>query len=183
MKLQMPADEQKRLESYQKRMRRRPTKAEAQFKKDILRLLKGRYGIKSISQKMIWEVKGKQDKKAYILDFYLPDLKMSIEIDGNSHNSKQAKTYDQIRDSLAAKRGIRVIRFSNEEVKDSEKCIRRLYAEIEQWQEYNLKRSTQKILDISRDDELRMQEEFIEAKGLTLLPEIGFNRKALSQAK
>lgn len=175
---QMPKKDQERLGDYQLRMRRRPTKAEAQFKSDILKLLNGRYGIKSINQKMIWEVNGKADKKAYIFDFYLPTLKMAIEIDGASHNSKRAKVYDLIRDSLAAKKGIRVVRFTNEEVKDSEQCIRRLYSEIERWQQDNLSKSQSKA-PMNREEELRLQAEFIKRNGVKVLPTIGTNRKPL----
>ena len=182
MKRQMPAKEQKRLGEFQQRMRKRPTKAESQFKKDVLKVLNGRYGIKSVSQKMIWEVKGKGDKKAYILDFYLPTLKLAIEIDGASHNSEHARTYDQIRDSLAAKKGIRVVRFSNDEVKDSENCIRKIYSEIERWQQDNLNRG-RKATPVNREEELRVQQEFIERNGVKVLPVIGENRKPLRWSK
>ena len=172
----MPAKEQNRLRLFQERMRARPTKGEVQFKKDILRMLKGRYDIKALSQKIIWEVNSGKDRKAYILDFYLPSLKLAIEIDGKSHNSQRAQTYDIIRDSLAAKRGIRVIRFTNEEVKNIENCIKRIYVEIERWQQYNLNR-TKPAPKISRDEELRMQAEFIRQRGVTALPTIGEGRK------
>ena len=172
----MPKQDQKRLAEYQLRMRKRPTKAESQFKKDILRLLHGRYGIKATNQKMIWEVNSKNDKKAYILDFYIPSLKMAIEIDGASHNSKRAQVYDQIRDSLAAKKGIRVIRFTNEDVKDTDKCIKRIYQEIERWQQFNLAR-TKPAEPIDRADELEMQQKFIAEHGIKYLPTVGENRK------
>lgn len=174
----MPAKEQNRLRLFQERMRAYPTKGESQFKRDVLRMLNGRYRIKSVGQKMIWEVNRGKDCKGYILDFYLPSLKIAIEIDGKSHNSPRAKTYDKIKDSLAAKKGIRIIRFTNEEVKNCENCIRRLYSEIERWQQYNLAR-TKPAKPINRKQELKMQDEFIRQNGITMLPAIGEKRKVL----
>lgn len=53
-------------------------------------------------------------RKAYILDFYLPEYRVCIEIDGASHDTRQA--YDQIRTNYLREAGITVIRFQNEEM-------------------------------------------------------------------
>ena len=50
----------------------------------------------------------------WILDFYCPALKLVIELDGNSHESKVE--YDAIRTANLEAHGYRVIRFKNEEV-------------------------------------------------------------------
>ena len=50
----------------------------------------------------------------WILDFYCPALKLVIELDGNSHDSKVE--YDAIRTANLEAHGYRVIRFKNEEV-------------------------------------------------------------------
>ncbi|HSX25270.1 MAG TPA: endonuclease domain-containing protein [Candidatus Andersenbacteria bacterium] len=52
----------------------------------------------------------------YILDFYCPKKKLSIEIDGDSHFSKQAINNDKIRQVTIEEFGILIIRFTNEEV-------------------------------------------------------------------
>lgn len=175
--MEMSKAKQKKLTSYQRSMRRSPTKAERQFKFEVMNVLKERYSINYVSQKIIWEVVGRKDSKAYIIDFYLPDIKMAIEIDGSSHKGKQAQTYDAIRDSLCAKRGIRVIRFTNEEVKDPTDCLRRLYKEIEEWQHKLKAKPTANLL--SRNDELLMQQEYIMTNGVKKLPTIGKDRKPL----
>jgi len=50
----------------------------------------------------------------FILDFYCAKLKIAIEIDGDIHDRK--KQYDDKRTGLLKRRGIIVMRFSNEEV-------------------------------------------------------------------
>ena len=52
----------------------------------------------------------------FIVDFYCPKLKLVIEIDGESHNSKQAQIYDAERTRRLEGYGLKVIRFTNEEV-------------------------------------------------------------------
>lgn len=52
----------------------------------------------------------------YIADFYCPELKLVIEIDGVSHESEAAQNYDQIRSEFMQALGIRTIRFGNKEV-------------------------------------------------------------------
>lgn len=52
----------------------------------------------------------------YVLDFYCPDLKLAIELDGESHNSDEAIAADQARQAAIAALGIRFLRFTNQEV-------------------------------------------------------------------
>ncbi|MCY1393678.1 hypothetical protein D3C76_366070 [compost metagenome] len=49
----------------------------------------------------------------YILDFYCPDLKLAIELDGGQHTLDAARIYDQQRTHFLALNGITVMRFSN----------------------------------------------------------------------
>lgn len=55
----------------------------------------------------------------YILDFYCSECKLIIEIDGTSHNSKEAKEYDKIRDRYFKELGYTTIRFLNNEVENN----------------------------------------------------------------
>ncbi len=50
----------------------------------------------------------------FILDFYCPELRLCVELDGSSHDYKY--DYDQLRSSFLTQQGIITIRFSNEEV-------------------------------------------------------------------
>jgi very-short-patch-repair endonuclease len=52
----------------------------------------------------------------YILDFYCPKEKLGIELDGDSHFSKNGILYDKERDEYLKREGIKILRFTNEEV-------------------------------------------------------------------
>lgn len=52
-------------------------------------------------------------KGAYILDFYCPQLRLVIEVDGESH---AGSARDRIRDAWLDSQGYRVLRFWNHEV-------------------------------------------------------------------
>jgi very-short-patch-repair endonuclease len=53
----------------------------------------------------------------YILDFYSPALKLAIEVDGSQHFDKQE--YDRRRTRYLNAKGIRVLRFWNNEVSEN----------------------------------------------------------------
>jgi very-short-patch-repair endonuclease len=52
----------------------------------------------------------------YVADFYCSSQKLVIEIDGDSHFTEPAKAYDVARSLDLAMHGVRVIRFTNEDV-------------------------------------------------------------------
>jgi len=52
----------------------------------------------------------------YIVDFYRPEKKLAIEIDGDTHYNEQAKRYDSKREIFIANYGIKIIRFTNLEI-------------------------------------------------------------------
>ena len=52
----------------------------------------------------------------YITDFYCPKSKLIIEIDGGQHYSEQEKKKDKIRDDYMSKIGLKVLRFSDNEI-------------------------------------------------------------------
>ncbi|MFA5750276.1 MAG: endonuclease domain-containing protein [Candidatus Shapirobacteria bacterium] len=65
----------------------------------------------------------------FILDFYCSKLLLAIEIDGGSHNKKE--NYDEGRDLYLEQRGIKTIRFKNEEIENSlEEVKKHLYQVI-----------------------------------------------------
>lgn len=59
----------------------------------------------------------------YIADFYCVKNKLIIEIDGEIHNTKEAKEYDNTRDKFFIELGYTVLRFSNFEVKNNIKEV------------------------------------------------------------
>ncbi|MGH8566197.1 MAG: endonuclease domain-containing protein [Gammaproteobacteria bacterium] len=52
----------------------------------------------------------------YVLDFYCPELKLGIEVDGDSYFEASAGEYDRERQCHIESLGIRVLRFTNREV-------------------------------------------------------------------
>ena len=63
----------------------------------------------------------------YIVDFYCKDLMLAVEIDGMSHNHEEAFAKDEIRQRKLDSFGIRVIRFTEAEMKyDMTNVIRAL---------------------------------------------------------
>jgi very-short-patch-repair endonuclease len=52
----------------------------------------------------------------YVIDFYCPELKLAIEIDGTSHFREGAEYYDSNRQESIEQPGIKFLRFNNKEV-------------------------------------------------------------------
>lgn len=83
----------------------------------------------TVTEAQIWEAlrrkKGSTNKykfrrqhpiDRYILDFYCHAKRLAIEIDGGYHFTPEQKAYDEHRTEVLNQLGIRVIRFTNEEV-------------------------------------------------------------------
>jgi len=75
----------------------------------LWRFLKGRKldGLKFRRQQRIGE---------YVVDFYCPEIRLAVELDGSAHENRIA--YDAERDLKLRGMGIAVLRFTNEEVLD-----------------------------------------------------------------
>lgn len=52
----------------------------------------------------------------YVVDFYCPELKLAIEIDGESHLQQNAGEYDCEREEHIKTFGVRILRFQNTDV-------------------------------------------------------------------
>ncbi|MCR4852575.1 MAG: DUF559 domain-containing protein [Prevotella sp.] len=50
----------------------------------------------------------------FILDFYCPELRLCIELDGKSHEHKSE--YDDLRTKYLNEQGIKVLRYQNEQI-------------------------------------------------------------------
>jgi len=84
----------------------------------------------TFAERLLWkELKGKKiagfkfrrqfSVGPYILDFYCPELKLAIEVDGASHDTPEAQERDRVRQSIIEGYGIRFLRIRDEEVKES----------------------------------------------------------------
>ena len=54
--------------------------------------------------------------KQFVLDFYSPEIKLAIEIDGESHFQEWAAQYEHERQIFIESVGINVLRFTNNQV-------------------------------------------------------------------
>ena len=67
----------------------------------------------------------------YIADFYCPEKKLIIEIDGSQHFQKDNQEYDSIRTTFFEGLGLYVVRFSNNEINTNiEGVILKIQSEI-----------------------------------------------------
>lgn len=72
----------------------------------------------------------------FVLDFYCPELKLAIEVDGYSHESEAAKKYDAERQEIIEVYGVRFLRITDEEVYENlEKILEKINREIEKFVE------------------------------------------------
>lgn len=92
------------LKDYAKENRKNQTKAESLLWNLVLK------------NKQLQQYKFRRQKviSSFILDFYCPKLLLWIEIDGAYHDEVQ--DYDNERELVIAKYGIKIIRFTNDEV-------------------------------------------------------------------
>jgi very-short-patch-repair endonuclease len=52
----------------------------------------------------------------YVLDFYSPQHRLAVEVDGSSHLSPEGQLRDDVRTAYLQSQGVRVLRFTNIEV-------------------------------------------------------------------
>ncbi len=53
---------------------------------------------------------------AFVVDFYSPELRLGLEIDGDSHSVGGAQVYDNERESFLKSKGTKILRFTNSQV-------------------------------------------------------------------
>lgn len=78
------------------------------------------------SEKIVWMFLRKNQMKVrflrqysvdnYVIDFYCPQLKLAVEIDGDIHDLPEQKEYDIERQKHIEQFGIKFIRIKNEEL-------------------------------------------------------------------
>ncbi|NEQ65287.1 MAG: endonuclease domain-containing protein [Symploca sp. SIO2D2] len=67
----------------------------------------------------------------FIVDFYCTELKLAIEVDGESHFREGVQEYDKERQAFIESVGIRFLRFTNDEVYgDLEEVLERIVQKI-----------------------------------------------------
>jgi len=79
------------------------------------------------AERLLWsQLKGKKISNtrflrqygvgSYVIDFYSPQVRLAVEIDGATHSSEDQKEYDTQRQSEIETLGIHFLRFTNQEV-------------------------------------------------------------------
>jgi very-short-patch-repair endonuclease len=95
----------KSLKEKRKKLRNNPTQAEAFL-----------WGYLKNSQFEGKKFRRQTSIKNYIVDFYCPEEKLVIELDGDFHFDEKVIKADEKRSKLLEKEGLKVIRFENQEV-------------------------------------------------------------------
>ena len=108
------------LKQRRRQLRRNQTEAEKTFWMHVRN--RQFYGIKFFRQ---------YSMGSYILDFYCPELKLAIELDGGQHTQDDNQEYDFARSAYLKAQGINVMRFWNHEVlNDAESVLTQIAKNI-----------------------------------------------------
>lgn len=92
------------LKDWAKKMRSNPTEAES--------ILRDYVRAKNLGHKFLFQyIIG-----PFIVDFFCPDCKLIIEVDGGYHSEPLQEYDDELRTQMLEELGYKVIRFSNERV-------------------------------------------------------------------
>jgi hypothetical protein len=88
-----------------------------------------RNNMTAAEQKLWLQLKGKQLENCkfrrqysvaqFIIDFYSPEIKLAIEVDGDSHFQEGVQEYDQERQQFIESARITFLRFTNDDVYDN----------------------------------------------------------------
>ena len=121
MPWQTPPDLWQKLKPHARDMRQNPTRAE-NFLWQMLRAKQ--LGVK---------FRRKHTVDRFILDFYAPEAKLCVELDGNGHTALEQIQKDRARDTHLKSLGILVFRIWNNELLESpEGVLERLYSLVQE---------------------------------------------------
>lgn len=90
-----------------KELRKNMTREEKHLWYDYLKPYYQTFGIRFTRQKIIGN---------FIVDFYCPQAKLVIELDGSQHYEEEAEQYDKERTRYLNQHGIEVLRYSNRDI-------------------------------------------------------------------
>ena len=94
---------EKNLKGFSRSLRKNMTKEERHLWYDFLK----EFPVMVHRQKVIG---------SYIVDFYIAEKKLVIELDGSQHYSEEGKAYDAERDAFLNAQGLTVLRYANSDV-------------------------------------------------------------------
>ncbi len=91
------------------------------------------------SQLMGYKFRRQHGVGKYVLDFYCPELKLAIEIDGPLHETESGRRHDFQRQQFVESLGIRFLRFTDDEVRlDVDGVVERIRGWIQEPPPYPL---------------------------------------------
>ena len=70
-------------------------------------------------KKLPLTVKRQHNIENYIVDFYIAEKKIVIEIDGKQHGTEEHKEEDRIRDEVLSSWNITVLRYTNDNIRNN----------------------------------------------------------------
>ena len=86
-------------------------------------------GLKFLRQHPIVYDRFTKNIKFFIADFYCAEKNLVVELDGKIHDFQ--KEYDENRDMIIQSKGIKVLRFKNEEVQNMSLLLNKILQEID----------------------------------------------------
>lgn len=104
-----PPPKRSRTSKFAEKMRRRPTSAEKRLRKLLITLLPKNGQVQSQ-----WQFAC--GKKNYILDFYIREVRLGIEVDGAHHKHTNTTHADEAKEQCLHGRGIHLVRITNSRV-------------------------------------------------------------------
>ena len=105
---------------------RHPWKSATQRERFLWRHLRNR-------QLQSWKFRRQHPVDRYIVDFYCPEGRLAIELDGGGHNFANRESLDQERTRFLASKNILVLRFWNYQINLGTGVRAEVYLELGSW--------------------------------------------------
>ena len=79
-----------------------------------------------------WKFRRQYATCGFILDFYCPEARLAVELDGGGHAMREQAAYDEERARRLSERGIRVLRFWDDQaLKETDAVLEVIVRELE----------------------------------------------------
>jgi very-short-patch-repair endonuclease len=83
------------------------------------------------SQMAGYKFRRQQPFDRYVLDFFCPEKRLGIEVDGREHGDPESIQHDRIRDNYLREQGVRILRFWNFQLRNNlEGVLQRIRMEL-----------------------------------------------------
>jgi very-short-patch-repair endonuclease len=113
-----------------KKFSRRLRKKQTESEQTLWQLLRDRQleGFKFLRQHPLLYDRQGNNLRFFIPDFYCPRARLIVELDGSVHDA--TKDYDRWRDEILTEKGLKVLRFRNDELTNIDAVLQRIRAEL-----------------------------------------------------